>query len=143
MNTLSLLAQMFLSYRYDFGRRYLEEIFPVLLIPSLVFTVLGIIAIWRIFTKAGQPGWAAIIPLYNLYTFFKITWGNGWFFLLMLIPLVNIVIMILTMVKLAQAFGRGGGFAAGLIFFSFIFMLILAFGQTYYYYGVPGRDFQV
>ncbi|MDI9498166.1 MAG: DUF5684 domain-containing protein [Bacillota bacterium] len=142
MPTLSLWTQTFLSYyRRAYGQRLLESMMPMLIF-SLIFSVIVIVAIWRIFTKAGEPGWAAIIPFYNLYTLFKITWGNGWFFLLMLIPLVNFVIMILTMVKLAQAFGKGGGFAAGLIFLGFIFMLILAFGNNYYY-GVPGRDFQV
>ncbi len=141
MPTLSLWTQTFLSYyRRAYGQRMLEAMMPMLIV-SLIVGIIAVIAIWRVFQKAGQPGWAAIVPIYNLYTLFKITWGNGWFFLLMLIPLVNFVIVILTMLKLAKAFGKGGGFAAGLIFLSFIFMLILAFGDSRYY-GVPGRDFQ-
>ena len=77
------------------------------------------------FTKAGKPGWAAIVPFYNLYILFEITWGNGLLFLLMLIPIVNSIVAIITMVKLAKAFGKGGGFAVGLIFLSLIFILIL------------------
>ncbi|MBQ3662598.1 MAG: hypothetical protein II914_00545 [Clostridia bacterium] len=101
-------------------------------------SILGIIAMWKIFTKAGEPGWAAIIPFYNVYTLFKITWGNGWKFLLLLIPIANIVIMIITEVKLAKAFGKSNGFAVGLVLLSTIFMLILAFGSSEYK-GVPQK----
>ena len=104
----------------------------VYVIFCLIFAAIGIIAMWKIFAKAGKPGWAAIVPFYNLYVLFEITWGNGIMFLLMLIPFVNFIIAIITMVKLAKAFGKGGGFAAGLIFLSFIFMLILAFGSAQY-----------
>ena len=103
---------------------------------SLAIAVLGIVAMWKIFEKAGEPGWAAIIPFYNLYVLFKITWGSGWKFLLLLIPIANIVFLIITMVKLAKAFGKSGGFAVGLIFLSIIFYCILAFDQSQYQ-GVP------
>ena len=105
---------------------------------SIFASILGIIAMWKIFTKAGEPGWAAIIPFYNVYTLFKITWGNGWKFLLLLIPIANIVIMIITEVKLAKAFGKSNGFAVGLVLLSTIFMLILAFGSSEYK-GVPQK----
>ena len=102
----------------------------------LAIAVLGIIAMWKLFEKAGEPGWASIIPFYNVYVLFKITWGNGWKFLFLLIPIANIVFMIITMVKLAKAFGKGGGFAVGLSFLSIIFYCILAFGPATYL-GVP------
>ena len=115
-------------------------------ILSLAILVLTIIAMWKIFEKAGEPGWAAIIPFYNLYVLFKITWGNGWKFLFLLIPIANIVFAIITMVKLAKAFGKNtcnqngiespSGFAVGLIFLSVIFYCILAFDQSQYL-GVP------
>jgi hypothetical protein len=94
----------------------------------------------RFFEKAGEPGWAAIIPFYNLYVLFKITWVQGWKFLLMLIPIANFVIAIITMVKLAKAFGKSGGFAVGLIFLSVIFYCILAFDNSINYIGVPTGD---
>ncbi len=103
---------------------------------SLALAVLGIVAMWKIFVKAGEPGWAAIIPFYNLYVLFKITWGSGWKFLLLLIPIANIVFVIITMVKLAKAFGKSGGFAVGLIFLGVIFYCILAFDDSQYM-GVP------
>lgn len=98
----------------------------------LLLCVFMLVCMWKIFAKAGEPGWASIVPFYNLYVEFKITWGNGLFFLLMLIPGVNAVIGIITMVKLAKVFGKGGGFAVGLIFLSIIFLPILAFGDAQY-----------
>ncbi len=98
----------------------------------LLIAVVGIVALWKIFTKANEAGWASIVPLYNAYVLFKITWGNGWYFLLMLIPCVNFVIEIITMVKLAKVFGKSTGFAIGLILLSPIFMLILAFDDSEY-----------
>ena len=105
---------------------------------GLAVAVLAIIGMWKVFEKAGEPGWAAIIPFYNAYVLFKITWGEGWMFLLMLIPIANFVIYIITMVKLARAFNRSGGFAVGLIFLAVIFYCILGF-DTSSYIGVPQR----
>ena len=119
---------------YDFDNYY--QMGPGMTIFSLAVAVIGIIAMWKIFEKAGEPGWAAIIPFYNLYVLFKITWGNGWKFLLLLIPIANFVFAIITMVKLAKAFGKSGGFAVGLIFLSIIFYCILAIDKSEYL-GVP------
>ena len=118
----------------DLGYSYQASPFASIL--SLAIAVLGIVAMWKVFEKAGEPGWAAIIPFYNLYVLFKITWGNGWKFLFLLIPVANIVFAIITMVKLAKAFGKSGGFAVGMIFLSVIFWCILAFGDAQYI-GVP------
>lgn len=111
---------------------------PAMTWIGVIIAILGIVAMWKIFVKAGEPGWAAIIPFYSTYVLFKITWGNGWKFLLLLIPFANIVFIIITMVKLAKAFGKGGGFAVGLIFLSVIFYCILAFGDARYV-GVPQK----
>ena len=120
----------------NFYADYYSQPRPGMTILSLALAVLGIVAMWKIFEKAGKPGWAAIIPFYNVYVLFEITWGNGWKFLFLLIPIANIVFAIITMVKLAKAFGKGGGFAVGLIFLSIIFYCILAFDQSQYL-GVP------
>ena len=120
----------------NFYADYYAQPSPGMTILSLALAVLGIVAMWKIFEKAGEPGWAAIIPFYNLYVLFKITWGNGWKFLLLLIPIAKFVFLIITMVKLAKAFGKSGGFAVGLIFLSIIFYCILAFGDAQYI-GVP------
>ena len=109
---------------------------PLPTIISLVLCVFVLVCMWIIFRKAGKPGWAAIVPFYNLYVLFDITWGSGMRFLLMLIPLYNIILGIQTQIRLAKAFGKGGGFAAGLIFLPYVFMPLLAFGKGTYQ-GVP------
>jgi len=105
----------------------------------VVIAVIYVIAYWKIFEKAGEPGWGAIIPFYNMYLLFKITWGNGLLFLLIFVPIANFVIEIITMVKLSNSFGQGGGFACGLIFLPVIFWPLLGFGN-YAYIGVNGKQ---
>ena len=105
----------------------------------VMFAIFCLIALWAIFEKSFEPGWGALIPIYNNYLYFKITWGNGWYFLLLLIPFVNVIIAIITTFKLARSFGKSFWFGLGLLFLSAIFMGILAFGKPRYI-GVPGRD---
>lgn len=109
---------------------------PVFTIISLVLCVFVLVCMWIVFRKAGKPGWAAIVPFYNLYVLFDITWGSGMRFLLLLIPIYNIILGIQTQVRLARAFGKSGGFAAGLVFLPYIFIPLLAFGKETYQ-GVP------
>ena len=99
----------------------------------LALAVLVLVAWWKVFVKAGKPGWGAIVPFYNTYCMFEITFGNGWLFLLLLVPCVNVVMQIIMYVKLAQAFGKSGGFAVGLIFLPVIFIPMLGFGDAQYY----------
>lgn len=110
---------------------------------TLIICVLLIVAMWKLFTKAGEAGWKSIIPFLNTYTLFKIAWGNGWLFLLGFIPIVNVIIQIMLMVKLAHAYGKGAGFAIGLIFLTPIFYLILGFGSAQYVgpNGIPQNGY--
>lgn len=94
--------------------------------------ILMIASWWKMFTKAGQPGWAAIIPILNLYFFCKVAGRPGWWLILMFIPLVNFIIIIILCIEVARAFGKGTGFGIGLIFLPFIFYPILAFGSAQY-----------
>ncbi|MBI5411758.1 signal peptidase I [Candidatus Peregrinibacteria bacterium] len=87
---------------------------------------------WVIFTKAGKPGWASIIPIYNFFVLLDIVGKPAWWFLLMLIPLVNIVIAIIVLHRLSLSFGKGAGFTVGLILLNIIFFPILAFGGSKY-----------
>lgn len=98
----------------------------------LVITVLTLVAMWKIFVKAGKPGWACLIPFYNVYCMYDIAWGNGWLFLLTFIPCVGFVFAIIMLFKLAKAFGQGTGFGFGLLFLNTIFVLILGFGKAEY-----------
>jgi hypothetical protein len=105
------------------------------IIGGLVGFVVGIIvlvAMWKIYTKAGKPGWAVIIPIYNIYIMLEIVGRPWWWLLLMLIPGVNAIIGIILVFDLAKSFGKGAGFALGLLFLNLIFMLILAFGDARY-----------
>ncbi len=98
----------------------------------LVIAVFYIYAFWRIFEKAGQPGWASIIPIYNVYVLIKIVKKPGWWLILMFIPLVNFVIGIIVTLELAKVFGKDIGFGLGLLFLGFIFYPILAFDNSKY-----------
>ncbi len=109
---------------------------PLPTILSLALCVFVLVCMWIVFRKAGKPGWAAIAPFYNLYVLFDITWGSGMRFLLLLIPIYNIILGIQTQVRLARVFGKSGGFAAGLVFLPYIFIPLLAFGKETYQ-GVP------
>jgi uncharacterized membrane protein YhaH (DUF805 family) len=101
------------------------------LIELGVFVVV-IASMWRIFTKAGQPGWACLIPIYNVYVLLKIAGKPGWWLLLFLIPIVNLVIGILVALAVAENFGKSGGFVIGMILLPIIFYPILAFGDATY-----------
>ena len=105
---------------------------PLFWIFWLAFTILMIAACWKIFTKAGQPGWAAIIPIYNWYILCKIVGRPGWWVILLLIPFINFIIGIILCIDLAKSFGKGVGFGIGLILLGLIFFPILGFGSAQY-----------
>ncbi len=98
----------------------------------LLIIVLMIVAMWKTFEKAGKPGWAAIIPIYNIIVLLDIVGKPWWWILLMLIPIVNIVIAIMMYHQLSLSFGKEVGFTIGLILLSFIFIPILGFGDAQY-----------
>ena len=109
-------------------------------IISLVIAVVAIVAMWKIFTKAGEPGWASIVPIYNTYTMVKIAGYNPLMFLLFLIPLVNVVFGIMVMIRIGKAFGKGTGWSViMLIIFNVIGMLILGFGNDQYRNPAPAQ----
>lgn len=103
----------------------------------LAVLVLMLVSCWKIFTKAGQPGWASLIPIYNAYVFLKIAGKPGWWLLLLFIPIANLVIMILALAGLSATFGKGAGFTVGLLFLPIIFYPILAFSDAQYTPPVP------
>ena len=126
---------------------------------ALVWWVIQIIAYWKLFTKAGQPGWKSIIPFYNEYTAFKISWKVPifWIYIILVVaatvltqnaqaPDASMVMTVLAAifsiamlvfsfmfnVKLSRSFGHGTGFAVGLFFLWPIFILILGYGSSQY-----------
>ena len=106
---------------------------------AMVFVVLWaavlllmVASLWKVFTKAGEPGWAAIVPIYNLIVLLKIAGKPAWWFLLMIIPVVNFVVAIIVAISLAKNFGKGAGFGLGLAFLFPVFYPILGFGSARY-----------
>lgn len=108
-----------------------------------------LVTMWKIYVKAGRQGWEAIIPIYNAYILLKIVGKPGWWLILYLIPIVNLVFLIWTYNMLSKSFGKDEGFTAGLLLLGIIFFPILAFGTAKYLgpYGDPaafqayqGRD---
>ena len=104
-------------------------VFLIVLFAILVFVIASM---WKVFTKAGQPGWAAIIPIYNTIVLLEIAGKPLWWLILLLIPFVSIVFLILVCISLAERFGKGAGFGVGLALLGIIFFPILAFGDARY-----------
>lgn len=94
--------------------------------------VFEIAALWQVFVKGGRPGWAAIIPFYNYYVLLKVVGRPGWWLILYLIPIVNIVVWLIVAIDLAKSFGKGSGYGVGVFFLAFIFVPILGFGSARY-----------
>jgi hypothetical protein len=109
---------------------------PLFWIIYFAVLLFMIAAMWRVFSKAGQPGWAILIPIYNLYVLCKVAGRPGWWLILMLIPFVNLIIAIILSVDIAKHFGKGVGFAIGLIILPIIFYPVLGFGSAQYQ-GAP------
>lgn len=111
------------------------------IIFGVAFVILMIIGQWKLFQKAGEKGWKSIVPFLNVYTQVKIVDGNGWKFLLFIIPIVSFIYGIILSFREAKAFGKGTGFGFGLLFFPYIFTLILGFGSAQYI-GPQGKKKQ-
>ena len=99
----------------------------------IAFCTLLIVSLWKIFVKAGQPGWACLIPIYNFWVMSEISCNNNiMFFIFCFIPFLNVVAIIAYTFGIAKTFGKGVGFAIATIFFYFITFPILAFGKATY-----------
>jgi uncharacterized membrane protein YhaH (DUF805 family) len=106
------------------------------LVVWLAILVAVIAGTWKAFEKAGQPGWAAIIPIYNVYIMIKIGGNEWWWLILLFVPLINILAILKISIDVAKAFGQGLGFGLGLWLLAFVFWPLLGFGD-YEYQGVP------
>lgn len=101
----------------------------VMLVIALAVSIVVCIALWKIFKKAGKPGWYALIPIFNLWKFLELSGLPGW---LALIPIANGVGMIIACYKIAIKFGKSTGFAVCTIFFPMVCLPIIAFGKAVY-----------
>jgi len=102
-----------------------------------VVAVFWIASMWKVYQKAGRPGWAAIVPIYNEVVLLQMAGKSGWWFLLYLIPLVNIIIAFIARIDLAKSFGHGAAFGVGLVLLPIVFFPILAWGDSEYQPLVP------
>jgi hypothetical protein len=105
----------------------------VMFVLYLCIALFFVVAAWKVFTKAGKPGWGIFVPFYNVYLWVKIAGKPGWWFWLYLIPLVNIVIAIIVTLAVGKAFGKSTAFSVFLLLiFSFIGLPILGYGKAVY-----------
>ena len=112
----------------------------------IAIAVVVVVGMWKTFEKAGQPGWAAIIPIYNLVVMFRLGGQSGWFALAILLNLIPFIgglawlgIIIWNHVNISKRFGQGVGFAIGLVLLAPIFWLILGFGSSKYVAEQPAQ----
>jgi hypothetical protein len=102
---------------------------------GIVYLAIGILMIvswWKILTKAGKPGWAILIPIYNIIVILQVVQKPVWWIILLIVPFANIVVLFIMIFGLAKVFGKGAGFGFGLLFLSIIFIPVLAFGDAQY-----------
>lgn len=104
---------------------------------GVVSLVCSIASTWKILEKAGEPAWAAFVPLMSQYKICKISLGIGWLFLLLFIPGVNFIMCIILCIKLSEVFGKGLLFAIGMMLLPVIFFMILGFGSATYHKSIP------
>lgn len=109
------------------------------IILYIAFIVFLIAAQWKVFAKAGQPGWACLVPFYNIYIMTQIAKKPGWWVaIILLVPIANLIFAIMLINGVSKAFGKDVGFTLGLLFLSFIFWPILGFGNAKYQYSEAG-----
>jgi hypothetical protein len=116
----------------DLQDEFSTTFFAVWIIFCLILAVIVIAGMWKVFIKAGQPGWAAIIPIYNIYILTKIGGKPGYWTLLCLIPLVNYIFVIWLYNMVSKSFGKDEGFTVGLVLLGIVFWPILGFGSAKY-----------
>lgn len=126
------------SYSYSYGSSD-AGMFAVMMglmatygLVMLIICIVSLIGMWKVYEKAGKPGWAAIIPFYNYYVLVEIVGRPVWWFFLLFIPVVNAVVGIILLWDLTRSFGQGAGFFFGLLFLNPIFFPILGFGSARY-----------
>jgi len=104
----------------------------VILLLELVIIGFMIASMWKLFTKAGKPGWAAIVPIYNTIVLLEIAGKPWWWLFLFMIPIAGLIFAIITINQVAIAFGKTSGFTVGLILLPIVFFPILAWGDSVY-----------
>lgn len=104
-------------------------------IIPLIVMVVALAGLWKVFAKAGEPGWACIVPIYNMIVLLNVAGRPVWWFILMFVPIVNFIVLLVVWIDIAKRFGKGTGFGLGLVFLGPIFIPILGFGDAQYIGG--------
>lgn len=137
---LGLVASSFLLAQNDFdgGGGAAGAGAGLFMIIYLALIVLVIVGLWKMFAKAGKPGWAAIIPIYNMIVLLEIVGRPLWWIILFFIPCVNIIVSVIVNIDLAKAFGKDVVYGIGIVLLPFIFIPMLGFGSAQYQ-GAPAH----
>ena len=109
-----------------------NEVGAVVVVIYLAVIIVSLAGMWKVFAKAGKPGWGAIVPIYNTILLLEIVGKPIWWLLLLFIPCVGIVVAVILFIELAKCFGKGAGFGLGLALLSPIFFPLLGFGDAKY-----------
>lgn len=143
MELYGQLASTYYSYStsstIDSGPAAAFAIF--LTIISLVIAVFMVVSLWRLFAKAGKPGWASIVPFYNYIVMLEIAGKPIWWFAMFFVPFADIVFAIMTLFAFVKAYGRSDGFAVLSIFFPFVTYPMMAFSASTQYVGVATQQY--
>jgi len=107
-------------------------LFMAIMVFALIIAVIMIIAQWKIYTKAGKPGWAAIVPIYSQIVLLEICDIPTWQVLFYFIPIANVYIYFVSQIELAKKFGKTAGYGVAMVFFGVILLPVLAFGHSQY-----------
>jgi len=121
-------GECFMEYQYQSSGSM--GIVPLLFM--LLITIAIIAGVWKVFVKAGKPGWASLIPIYNVVVILQIVGRPIWWLVLLFIPFVNFVVAIIISIDMAKSFGKGTGFGIGLALLGVIFYPMLGFGDARY-----------
>ena len=120
------------TYETDGGGIFAGIMLAVWMVFILAVYVVTVIGLWKMYVKAGRPGWAAIIPIYNMVVLLEIAGKPAWWVLLFFIPVVNFVVAVIAYMALARKFGNGAGYAFGLLLLPPVFLPMLGFGDSRY-----------
>jgi ABC-type sulfate transport system permease subunit len=114
-------------------------IFGIILVPFLIVSLISLIGMWKVYAKAGKPGWAVIIPIYSAIVLLEIVGKPIWWIFLLLVPCLNIIFAVWIINLLSKSYGQGEGFTVGLLLLPFVFFPVLGFGN-YQYLGPSAKE---
>ena len=128
-----MMSSMLLLQQNDAGGALGALFGGTTMLVFLAIAVVCIVGMWKVFTKAGQPGWGVLIPIFNLYLLLKIAGRPAWWLILYLIPLVNVIVSLIVAIDIAKSFGQSAVFGVVLLWLlAGIGFLILGFGSASY-----------